>query len=51
MEIAKIRWFSYGAAILAVALIGSSLFVARNPKVVAERRGIYVSPEGNGQAH
>jgi hypothetical protein len=51
METAKIRWFSYGAAILAVALIGTSLFVARNPKVVAEPRGIYDSSGGNGQAH
>lgn len=35
MKTAKIRWFSYGAAMLAVALIGTSFFVVRNPKVVA----------------
>lgn len=35
MEMAQIRWFSYGTAVLAVALIGTSLFVAKNPKVVA----------------
>ena len=35
MEMAKIRWFSYGAAMLAVALVGTSLFVARNPMAAA----------------
>jgi hypothetical protein len=45
MEMAKIRWFSYGAAILAVARAREDGRSERQPS------GLYVSPDGNGQAH